>query len=388
MEDPNDKTVVLGQPRAIPYSTQIVTQAWNELAGQSLSTIAPTKVRVKIRFKNSRCKIRAIRSWGSTLWQYSIVLTDRQIYNGPTFNNIERLYEQNLNTGSLGRAFWYAATGNNALHEFYGFASSDGISAPPGGLDILLTPADEAEAAPMLGKLLNPWATISIPAFIFVFIKSPAAVLAPLTAYLSAFAPDVVYNHDGEGNRASDQVKDTWYHEFAHAAHFNGLNNDSYWIGNIKYVIDNDGMGDGTAPGAGRCAVIEMWGFHYGPVCADRQYGVLHSNGGAAAQQITARRHIFLLESFIPTLPPTLNNRWMAQGAFLDLIDDNALNPPGVFDGIGPETVTGFTHANCFSAICTAPPNPTAVRNILTGSFLPPGQTVVGVNGVFAAYGF
>ncbi len=56
------------------------------------------------------------------------------------------------------------------------------------------------------------------------------------------------------------------------------------------------------------------------------------------------------------------------QGAFLDLIDNNVLNPPGVFDGIGPEAVTGYTHANCFSAICTTlpppfNPSPTTVRD-------------------------
>jgi hypothetical protein len=320
-------------------------------------------------------------------------LTDENLYYAPPYNNIQILYVQNPDVNSIGRALWYAATGNNALWEFHSFASGDGITKPPGGLDILLTPASQGEAAPMLGEMGNSvWGYVTKAAVVTALFGVPAVGLhlGILVAYISNYAPDIVYNHGGADIGApSDVTKDDWYHEFAHASHFEGLNNDTYWRDNIKYIVDNNGYGDGTAPGAGRCAVIEMWGFHYGPVNADRQYGLNHSlntTGNPFNQNST--RHIFALEGFVPILPPTTTNAWIPQGVFLDCIDDNTLNPPGVAEGVGAEPILGFTHSNCFSAISTSPPNPTVVRDILTTSFLPPGQTISGVNTLFSLYGF
>lgn len=351
------------------------------------------KVRVKVKFENDKCKIRAIRNWAETLWQATSILTDENLYYGPSYNNIHILYVQNSNVNSIGRALWYGATGNNALWEFHSYAAADGIDTPPGGLDILLTPASNGEAAPMLGKISSSiWGIIAISAFVTVIIAGVPFVGLPiglLATYISAYAPDVVYNHGGvDVGEASDAAKETWYHEFAHASHFQGLNNDSYWRDNIKYIVDNNGYGNGTANGAGRCAVIESWGYHYGPVCADRQYGLLHSNGGSTPQTIERFRHIFLLEGFTPLAAPNTLDAWIPKGVYLDCIDNNAVNPPGVADGVGVEPITGFTHSNCFNAISGSPANPTVVRNVLTSTFLPPGQTVAGVNALFAIYGF
>ncbi|HFA49682.1 MAG TPA: hypothetical protein ENJ95_11785 [Bacteroidetes bacterium] len=346
------------------------------------------KIRVKVKFKNGICKIRAIRRWSTSLWQYGKVLTDKTVYHSPPYNNLHRLYEQNADDHSKGRAFWYAATGNNALFEYIGFAASDGIAAPP-KLDILLTLADEDEASPMLGRIsTGVWGQIIIAAFILVFFGLTGPFGAAMAIYISVFAPDMVYNHGGEGNRASDLVKETFYHEFAHASHYNALNDDLYWIQNIAYIVDNNGYGDGTANGAGPTAVIEMWGYHYGPVLADRQYGLLHSlnTGSPAFQNIT--RHIYGLEGFVPILPPTTSAAWIPQGVFLDCIDNNASNPTGVVDGIPTDPVTGFSHADCFNAITGSPTDPTTVRNNLTTNSLPLGQTIPAVNALFALYGF
>ena len=202
----------------------------------------------------------------------------------------------------------------------------------------------------------------------------------------------MVINH-GDNNGGTDQFKETMYHEMAHVAHYPYVGHQE-WIDNGLFYAsnwasgNNPPYGDGTGSGSGRTAVIEMWGFHYGPVLADRQYGLSHSNGGTLPQTVERRRHIYLLERFTPVLPPTTSTAWIPQGVFLDCMDNNVLNPPGVVDGVGAETITGFSHSNFFSAISTGPSNPTVVRNNLTSGFLPPGQTIAGVNALFALYGF
>jgi hypothetical protein len=324
------------------------------------------------------------------VWQYGAILKDVQLEYGPTFNDIHILYVQDNDLESLTRAHWYAATGNNALHEFDGFANSDGIASPPKNLQILLTPVDEGAATPMvglaatLGMVADPSGPIT-----GTFLTT---VMGVLSLYLVVYAPDIVYNHGADfdpGDDASDEVKETFYHEYAHAAHFNALNNHNYWLANAGYVAQNNGYGDGTATGAQRCAIIEMWGFHYGPVCADYQYGLSHSlnnTGDPSFQEIT--RHIYELEGFAPAAPPNNNNRWIPQGLFLDCVDNNALNPAGVNDGVAPDIVSGFSHSNFFIAISNSSNQVSTVRDNLTTLFLPSGQTVPGVNGLFTLYGF
>lgn len=77
-----------------------------------------------------------------------------------------------------------------------------------------------------------------------------------------AAIPDIVYNYGDETGEASDRIKQTFYHEFAHAAHFAGLNNNSYWQANVNYVINNaisdnnSPYGTRGTPGFERCAII------------------------------------------------------------------------------------------------------------------------------------
>ena len=187
--------------------------------------------------------------------------------------------------------------------EHHAFTQGDGVTSPDDGLVILLTPGNSGEAAPMLNKLgSNPLTYTQMAAYVSTLVFGGALpqtiAINPIALFLNAFSPDIVYNHGGEGNPASDASKCSWYHEFSHASHFEGVTH-SYWLNNISYVIDNNGYGDGTATGAGRCAVIESWGFHYGPVCADYQYELLHSNGGSTPQDIESFRHIFLLEGLL-----------------------------------------------------------------------------------------
>ncbi|MFQ6610653.1 MAG: hypothetical protein ACE5D7_07630 [Fidelibacterota bacterium] len=259
------------------------------------------RVKVKIKFQNDKAKFRAIRQL-SHFWQYGQVLKHKIVSQNPPYNDISVLYIQDSDMESKARARWYAATGNNALHEFYEFANQDGILVPPNKLDVLLTPSESGEVTLMLDEINNSPSNWYTQAQLLYLLVGDNPLFLPVAsvfiAYINIWAPDIVYNHGAE-TKKSDNVKKSYYHEFAHASHFRALDNDSYWINNGWYIAGNwvtntnPPYGDGTAPGAERCAVIEMWAYHMDPIYADRQYGVNHSNGGVLPQDVVANMRWF-----------------------------------------------------------------------------------------------
>ncbi|MFQ5447924.1 MAG: hypothetical protein ACE5FF_13430, partial [Saprospiraceae bacterium] len=179
------------------------------------------RVKVKIKFKNDKAKVRAIRKW-LNVWQYGVILTHKEVKHDPPYNQWSTLFSQDADDESKKRALWYAATGNNAVFEYCDFAQPDGITLPPETLDILLTKAsggtaaapmfDEMTANPLIfaGGLLGMEGLAALVGILnptSVPIQSIMAVLAP---YLVIWAPDIVYNHGGQGLETSDDVKDTY----------------------------------------------------------------------------------------------------------------------------------------------------------------------------------
>ncbi len=357
------------------------------------------KVKIKIKFQNEKARFRAIRELEiDNILEYAQVMKHRIILNNPPYNNVHVLYNQNNNLSSHERARWYASTGNNALHEYYEFAGQDGITLPPQTLDVLITPSVEGEAAPMFDEMsVNPLTLINGTAQLYYFMNweqawppfTPGlgAFTTLLTAYLAFWAPDIVYNHGGE-NEPSDQIKDTYYHEFAHASHYNALNSNQYWMNNILYVWDQGGYGNGTQPGAGRCAVIEMWGFHMGPTYADRQYELDHSFELPSAPLLDRQqnRHVNRLErrgdyriiaGFIPG------------GLCHDLIDDNFNPLPGASENVNitNDDVTGYQNASIFTKMTSNISSPSNLRDQLK-TVLPTGITGVDIDDLFSDYGW
>ncbi len=361
-------------------------------------------------FRSERVTIRGIR--GARIWEYSSAVKDQANFNSPPCNNIRIVYFPENDDAGSAKAHWYAATANNALYEYDAFAQQDGILPPANGLKILLTNYEGAAAAPMLEDLRfstltpllayltsNPLATtvalLRVGAGGWSFLA--AVGLQNLRAYLFAFAPDIVYNY-GEENFRSDRIKRTFYHEYGHASHFRALNNDSYWVDNILYIVENvllnhnPPYGNGTRNGAPRCAVIEMWGGHIGFVYADRQYGLFHSNANSPFPAVQNDfRHIFQLERFNPNGPNPRpfdeEDSWIPSGLFWDLIDHNGDNPPDVIDPV-QDFIRNYQHAQCFAAISGSPQTVQAVRDILRTNSLPPGQNPINVNALFEQYGF
>lgn len=353
-----------------------------------------------ITFKNDRAKIRGIRD--ARIWDYAHAVKDYVgKIGGPNFNNVSVIYNTGGGTSSASLMFWYAATTNNALWEYYNFAPSDGIALPPGDLKILLTNYGTRAAAPMLEKTQFNWvAAGGITALVAWLFPNPAVFVpvAALSAYFASFAPDVVFNYNSSAP-SSDRVKETLYHEFAHTSHYMGLPpsaRNGYWGENILYVLtnvinkNNFPYGTRGTPGFQRCAIIEMWGYHLGPHYADRKYGLFHSRTTSTNPiLIESSRWLYFNEPFLPDFAGnTLPDAFIPEGLFHDLLDNNALNPPGVTEGIAADPVLGFTHANCFRAVTLGAPQVMTGVEANINTALAPGMTPALTRVIFGAYGY
>lgn len=352
-----------------------------------------------VRFKNARAKIRGILD--PNIWGYSIAATDYVgEFNGPQFNNISVVYNIGGGIGSPSLMFWHAATANNALWDYYQYASADGVMLPPSDLKVLLTNTGGfgRAAAPMLDKTGFAWQAMFAPIiFLAVYVGPSALAATPLSAYFAAFAPDVIYNY-GTPILFSDRVKEVFYHEFAHASHYAGLpagERDNYWNANVAYVLTNEYLNNNSpygtrgTPGSQRCAVIEMWGFHLGPHYADRKYGVFHSRSpNAFPATIQATRWLYTQEPFLPDIAGGNLDNFIPMGLFHDLWDDNALNPAGVVDGIVDPVVSSFPHVAFFNAVRNGAPTTIPVVETSINTMLPPGITPAMTRPIFAQHGY
>ncbi len=358
-----------------------------------------------VKFKSPRKTIRGLR--GARFWEYAMAVQDQVFFSGPPYNNLQIYYFPEEDDSSRDKAYWYAATANNALHEYDDFAVADGIPPPPQDLDILMTNYSGSAGTPMFDDLSNN-PLLALAAYGTGFVISGAlgvgflpvsVTLAAFWAYIVAFSPDIVYNYGNINGQHSDRLKRTLYHEYGHAAHFAAIHDDAYWLNNMLYTLGNQiqgtnpPYGDGTLPGARRTAVIEMWGNHIGYNYAERTYGVHHSLVVNTDPNIINRnRHIFALEKYDPAAGPGSPNAadpedaWIPVGLLLDCMDDNELNPAGTTDPV-VDLVKGYSMAVCFQAVVTGRECIPCMENVLL-QHLPPGQTSADLMLLVSEYGY
>lgn len=349
-----------------------------------------------VRFKNDRATVRGFRS---NPLEYAFAVTDKVgKIGGPAFNNIEVVYNAGNTPGSDAWMYWTAATASNALWDYHQFAAADNITPPQQGIDILLTPFGGGCAAPMLDKSGMAWQLYgNAQVFIGAIAKIPGVgvILSPilngLALFAATYAPDVILNLGDWGQR-SDRIKEVCYHEFGHAAHFAALQDNEYWKANVWYIVgnwiakNNSPYGTRGTPGFQRCAIIEMWGEHIGPVYADRKYGVRHSLGGGSQQQINNARWLYQLERFTPDILGNSElDAYIPNGLFLDLQDNNNLNPPNVTDPVF-DVMSNLSQQQCFHSISHGQPElMSLVKNKL---IFEAGQNGTTVSDIFAQYGY
>ncbi len=358
-----------------------------------------------VKFKSDQKTIRGLR--GARIWEYAAAIQDQAYFSGPPYNNIRIVYFPDNDNGSRDKAYWFAATANNAIYEYNEYAAADGIPGVPMELDVLLTNFGGSAAAPMFDDMSNN-PLISMAAYEIGMVAAgvlsvgflPATVtLAAFWAYIVAYSPDVIFNYGELTDFPSDRLKRTMYHEYGHAAHFHAIGDDIYWLNNAIYLVGNQisgtnpPYGDGTKPGAGPTAVIEMWGNHIGFMYADRTYGMHHSLVTNSDPVIINRhRHLNALERFDPKAAlgsPNANDpedAWIPAGLLLDCMDDNALNPTAVADPV-VDMVKDFSMATCFQAVVAGRACIPCVKTFML-QHLPPGQSAADLELLFSEYGF
>jgi len=340
---------------------------------------------VTVQYYSSRVTVRGLR--GVRLWEYGIpVRVNSGAIWGPQFNDIQiKHYNSHNDNSSIDRMLWFAATANNAVHEYDYFASQEGIDPAAPNLEIFLSNSNGSAAAPMFShmfenpaflvtataQLATPNYTLDPANYIALHIPGLIPAIAQISptffAYFVANLPDVVYAYgDDPSYIKTDVVKETFYHEFGHSAHYHTLNDDYYWVENIKRTIDNSISGDnppyGSAGTAGyeRTAIIEAWGYHIGPFMANEQYQLFHSRnpngtpGATTNQNKQTRWNYGVLERFNPT---NTNNTdyWIPGGLFWDLIDNDVHNgsPLFVYEPI-TDDVVGVSNQTIFNALTTS----------------------------------
>lgn len=318
------------------------------------------------------------------------------------------------------RMFWFASTANNAAFEYDFYADQEGMGRAANNLEVLLANTNNDASAPMLSHLMDdPRISFTVGAGIAIggvaqssfsnfwlqLVPGVGTLLPPtgsvayyaIAGYFVANVPDVVYSYGANGTAfpLSDRVKETFFHEYAHSAQYEGLTNDPnmYWLGNVIQIISNaaqhgQNLSYGLRNGQNyeRTGIIEAWGHYIALFMTDLHYDELHSLG------TPTDRNKWIYddgdsrgEVHTPNLASTTN--WIPWGVMWDLFDDATHNNPplSIPDGVNDQ-VTGLTNAQLFNAVTNNSPEYFSdVRNAVVNN--QPGQTNE-INDLFTSYGF
>lgn len=322
------------------------------------------KIHVWVRWESGTCDIKTMDG-NLDLLGYSFARRNYiGAFDGPYFNNLPIKFDYTSAIGSSQFRDWVASTTNNAVHEFGAYKTLNGILTPlPDDLKITTTPwqsGDNIGAAPMLDKIgfIPVYYTGSQPlnilSGVFGIFKAVNGIsFAFLAAWLDAAAPDITLNLNISGEVNADDIRDLVYHELSHALHFAKVGKD-YWVTNTAYVVDHNGYGSADAPGAGRCSVIESWGFAFGTIATHLRYGILNSNGGNPAfdtwRALLEENHHWGGDT-PPGFPALIPMGWL-----WDIQDNNFANPLNELENVlvvqaGGDAVNGVTGAQIFNTM-------------------------------------
>jgi hypothetical protein len=318
------------------------------------------KVRIIEKFKNGYSSIRAMR--GFSLWQM-LFATKRTlgIYSGNK-SNINFNNDRGGPLNSKDNRYWAAATTLNSVQEYRDYAVSEGIGLPPSGLKILLSNwGSGTGATPMFAKRASNDLSAE---FVSFYMSPPVQIIASVIFILKRQIDIVGSYHFGDATTdlISDNMKELFYHELTHAAHYQALGNNWYTTfvnAELFEIVSNlfsgyKPYGDGSNSQSAIIALGEGWAYHIGHYFTDKRY--TNSSSDWADQGIGYKNndpifglssHLNLLENFSPyrTGDPFY---WIPTGLFYDMIDarnDNLFNTQAVSD-----QVSGYTNQQFFNA--------------------------------------
>ncbi|MEO7044031.1 MAG: hypothetical protein ABI091_01900 [Ferruginibacter sp.] len=306
------------------------------------------KVRVLVKFKNDFASVRGMR--GLRLWQMLFpVKKTLGIFSGDKSNilyiakltqTIVNIFGNQLDvtTSNKSTRYWAAATTINSVQEYRDYASAEQIGLPSTGIKIILSNWGHGSGAtPMFAKR----ASNDLPAEFVTWFMAPPAPIISSVIFTLKHQVDIVgsYNFGGFSDITSDAMKELFYHELTHCAHYQALGNSWYtnFVNAEIYEIVNS-IFSGNAPyGAGtnsQSAVValgEGWAYHIGHFFTDKMDGILHcsnlhDNGQAAdysngSPTAGLSSHLNLLENFNPN-SATDHFKWIPTGLFYDLFDN------------------------------------------------------------------
>lgn len=235
-----------------------------------------------VKFKGPRASLRGFVGNTVQLWHLFYVIVDYAgQMGGGTYNNISINYSRWVNQGSAAHRYWSAATVNNGIHEFWGQAVADGINTPhihnDKPLDVFLA-VNRRDGFTLMPNAMGPVRVGTAIAtglltgnILFGGVGVQAGVLASLKY---DDLPDLMIGCDWLN---SDRLRETVYHECAHASHF-GQAGPDYWMNLVIAEIAADietgeGWGNANSNDAGRIAVCESWAEHIGYAYNHIRYG-------------------------------------------------------------------------------------------------------------------
>jgi hypothetical protein len=346
-------------------------------------------VHIWVKWENDRCDVKVMDAFDDI----EGFILPRKAYigyrSGSNHNNIAIVFNHTSAIASWDFRNWAASSANNSVYEFGGYTFNQGIlSNMPDNLKILITPWGNGNsgAAPMLDKLgflHQLWVYLPVNIIVGFFnVATPGSlVLLPLVAWLEASAPDIVFNLTNPGNVNSDDLRELAYHELAHAIHFSKVGSN-YWTQEIFYTIEQLGYGDGNEDGAGRCSVIESWGYLMGMSLAHERYGINNSNPGSAPDLNTWRSRLeadYCFENN-PLVHIPYGWEW-------DIQDHNPANPFNEVESgsVMHDNVNGFTNAQIFNKMNSSVISMPKLKNALI-EFLPPSVNIGNYNALAADY--
>lgn len=374
-------------------------------------------------WNNDRVTVRGVRELDAYLdvFGYGTPVKQNLGQFGGAVNDIQIRHNRfPANAGDrMERMFWFASTANNAAFEYDFYADQEGMGRAANNLEVLLANTSNDASAPMLSHLLddprigftvvagiaigggvqssftNFWTQL-VPGVGTILPAAGSVAYYAVAGYLVANLPDVVYSYgaDGTGFPLSDRVKQTFFHEYAHTAQYEGLTNDPnmYWLGNVIQIISNAAQygqtlsyGLRNGPHYERTDIIEAWANHIGLFMADLHYDELHSFSTPADENKWIYDGNNRGEIHIPDLTSTGN--WIPWGLMWDLFDDAAHNnsPLSIPDGVNDQ-VTGLTNAQLFNAVTNSSPEHFSdIRDALINN--QPAQSNE-INDLFILYGF
>lgn len=163
---------------------------------------------------------------------------------------------------------------NNAAYDFYQRCRVEDLAITPAPSDICFWLFDSMESSSALmlhhGTILDD--------------SSANKIFAAVSFLVKLFSPDITL---GTSDKTSfKDIYSVTVHELAHAAHFACVGK-IYWDSFIGYIVrcklSSQGLyGNGSLPGAGYCAVGEMWAYYMQNKLYKEHYSVANPSFGSS----------------------------------------------------------------------------------------------------------